>query len=100
MNTPDTIDQLIKELVSVCKGSIHITFNEHTTNYETIEQYLSDSIFDRFSDVEPELKQEIIKAGHIVEVQAYPKTPLGFILVVHHDLKEAFKQAIQGAKEY
>jgi hypothetical protein len=96
MNTQQSID----ELVSICKATVHITFNEHKTNYETIEEYLSDSMFDRFSDVEPELKQQIIDKDLIVEVQAYPRTPVGFILSVHYDLNEALKQAIEGAKNY
>lgn len=95
-----TIESKIKELVSLCKASVTINFNEHTTNYETIEQYLSDSMFDRFSDLEPELKQEIIKADQIVEVEAYPRTPVGFILAIHHDLDKALDVAIEGAREY
>lgn len=90
----------IDELVKLCKGSVHITFNEHTTNYETIHKYLSDSMFSRFDDLEPTLKQEIVDAGVIVEVQAYPKTPVGFILSVHHDLDKALDQAIELAREY
>jgi len=90
----------IKELVAVCEATVHITFNEHRTNYETIEEYLRDSRFDRFSDLEPELKQEIIDKDIIVEVQAYPKTPVGFILAVHHELDEALDTAIAGAKAY
>lgn len=95
----DTSDK-IKELVANCKATVHITFNEHKTNYETIEEYLGDNRFDRFSEVEPELKQDIIKADQIVEVQAYPKTPVGFILAVHHDLDKALDQAIEWAKGY
>ena len=95
-----TTAELIDELNSLSKATVHITFNEHRTSYETIEQYLSDSFFDRFSDVEPELKQEIIKADHIVEVQAYPRTPVGFILAVHHDLNKALEIAIEGARDY
>ena len=90
----------IDELVRLCKGSVHINFNEHTTNYETIEEYLSDSMFDRFNDVESELRQEIIDKGVIVEVQAYPRTPVGFILVVHHNLDKALDEAIEGARDY
>ena len=90
----------IDELVALCKGSVSITFNEHTTNYETLEEYLRDNRFNRFSDLEPELKQEIIGKGIIVEVQAYPKTPVGFILAVHHDLDKALDVAIEGARDY
>lgn len=95
-----TTAKRIEELVRLCKATVHITFNEHKTNYETIERYLGDSMFDRFSDVQPELKKEIIEKDQIVEVQAYPRTPVGFILVVHHNLDEALDQAIDGAREY
>jgi hypothetical protein len=96
MTTKDRIDKL----VSLCKGSVTINFNEHATNYETIEEYLRDSMFNRFDDVAPDLKKEIIKAGLVVEVQAYPRTPVGFILAVHHDLDKALDDAIEGAENY
>ena len=87
----------LEELAKICKCSVWVTINEHTSNYETIEEYLRG---DRFSSLTSADKQAIIDAGTIVEVQAYPRTPIGFILSVHHDLDTALNQAIKWAKEY
>jgi len=91
------VEEQIKELIALCKGSVSITFNEHTTNYQTIEEYLGDDLFD---DLTGDEKKAIIEAGAIIEVHAYPKTPVGFILSVHHDLGKALDQAINEVKEY
>lgn len=87
------------ELVSLCKASVHITFNNHTTNYNTVEQELAENFAGRYSDVPDDIKQEMIKRNTMVEVQFYTHTPIGSYLVVHYDLNKALDEAIEIARE-
>lgn len=82
-------------LISKCKGSVSITFNEHTTNYQTIREYLEQDYCNLFEDLDSDLKEEIIAKNIIVEVHFYPETPVGFYLVVHHDLETAIELALK-----
>lgn len=47
-----------------------------------------------YFNVTDELRAEIIKAGRIVTVHAYPNTPVGFICIGHHDLGAALDAAL------
>ena len=85
MEMQDKIDKL----VGMCKGSVSITYNDHTTNYETVEDYLSRS---EHSDVEEDTRKEMIKRGIVVEVHCYPDTPVGFYCIGHYDLGMALDE--------
>ena len=56
-------------------ASLWITHNEHTTNYESIAEYLVDVPIEELSVKE---KQLCIDTNSIWEMQVYDKTPVGF----------------------
>ncbi len=83
----------LNELVSICKGEVIITVNEHRSNYETPEEYL------HWRKIEVD-DIDAINAGNLYVVQAYPKTPVGFVVVAGADLDKLFDEIIKAAKEY
>jgi hypothetical protein len=73
------------------KASMVITHNDHTTNYQSVEEYLNDYFFNR--DVSEEIKKACIEAGEVWELQWYPETPIGFHVVVGPTLDSCIEQA-------
>ena len=78
------------------KASMSITHNEHTTNYESIREYLDSEWFE---DESEEDKQECIKAGEIWELQWYPDTPIGFYRVFAPTFEKVVEKALQIERE-
>lgn len=91
--------ELIEKLVSMCKGSVSITFNNNTTNYETIKECLESDFTGLYKNIDPEVKERMIELNRMVEVHPYPDTPIGFYHIVHYDLDEALKQAIEAIED-
>ncbi len=85
----------IERLVKHCKGSVSITFNDHTTNYSTVEKELEYNHFNRYDDVPEDVKAEMVKRDTMVEIQFYTDTPVGFYLIVHYDLDKALDEALK-----
>lgn len=85
----------IEQLVSSCKGSVSITFNDNTTNYESVEECLNTDFTGLYKDLDEEVKAEMIKRNRMVEVHFYPNTPVGFYHVTHYDLEMAIDQALE-----
>ena len=86
-----------KELVSLCRASITISVNDHKDYYESIELYISE--VDK-EDIEKEVFEEMVKRDTLVIVQAYAKTPIGFIIVYHYDIDKAVEIALDSVREY
>lgn len=63
------------DIVNLCKCEVSIDIDSFTCNYQTIEQGLQDC---REYKVDEEIIREMRDYGHIVRVQAYPNTPIGF----------------------
>lgn len=89
----------IDRLVSLCKASVSITFNDHTTNYQTVSKELQQNFGGRYSGIDSDVKDEMIKRNTMVEVQFYPDTPVGFYMVAHYDLDAALDEAIKIAEK-
>lgn len=64
----------------------HIEINPQRGVYESIEQYTSR---DDVDPVDKALVAEAARRGHLVVVQCYPQTPIGFYRQPHYDLGEA-----------
>ena len=94
-----TTGEKIAKIVSLCKASVHIKFNDHTTNYSTVEEALGINFGDRYSDIPEDVKAEMIKRNTMVELQCYKNTPIGFYLVVHHDLNAALDEMLEVLEE-
>jgi hypothetical protein len=73
------------------KASFHLMHNEHKACYEPIEQYVERHYIKE--DLTPEMRQRIIEADSIWELQWYPNTPVGFNKVVGSTLQEVLAAA-------
>ncbi len=94
MASMTTIEK-IEKLVAMCKGSVTITFNDNTTNYETVEQCLNSNFGNLYDDLTDEDKQKMIDANIMVDVHAYPDTPVGFYSVTSHSLDHSLDEVIR-----
>lgn len=81
----------LKRLIDLCKASVSVTINEHRNYYQTVEQYLEEADLE---DVDPEVIKKMIELDTIVELQCYPRTPIGFHLIHHYDVDLAIDKAI------
>ena len=72
----------IKTLMGLCKCGVHITVNAHRDYYETVEKH--------FEEPTPEM----IATDTVINVQAYPETPIGSYDVYSHDLDDALDRVI------
>ena len=75
----------IQKLADACKCSFSVTFNQHRDYYESVKSYLGDENLDQFT-------AEMEKTNTIVEIQAYPNTPVSFHIVYSHNLETAIKK--------
>ncbi len=87
-----------KELVSLCKASVSISVNEHKDTYQKLEHYLFE-ITKPEDDIPKEVLDEMLKRDTIVEVRAYPDSPVGFIQVYHYDIDAAIDSVLKLIKE-
>jgi hypothetical protein len=90
----------LKTLLGRCKGGVFLTVNEHKNYYDTIEKTLQD-----YAEMPcpPEFTEEVLsgihRTGNVVDLQFYPDTPIGSYHIVHYDLDDALKIAIECVKE-
>lgn len=83
---------LLTEIVRRCKCAVSITVNQHRNYYQSVETYLDDA--DRLSEIAPKVLAEMQARNTVVEVQAYPNTPVGFYCVAHYDLTAALRDLL------
>lgn len=93
----DCATDLLAEIVATCACHVSVNVNQHRNYYESVEEYFIDG---REGKIEPSVLAEMVSRNTIVEVQAYPKTPVGFIYVAHYDLLTALRKVLECAKEY
>jgi len=84
-----------KELISLCKGSVLISVNDHKDNYESVDEYIDEE--DR-EDIEKEVFDEMVKRDVIVRVYAHPHNPIGFFVITHYDIDKAVNIALDAVK--
>ena len=84
-----------KELVSLCKGSVEMSVNDHKDCYESVEGYINE---DEKGDIEKNVFDEMVKRNTVVRIQAYPHTPIGFFVVYHYDIDLAVEIALNAIK--
>jgi hypothetical protein len=79
------------------KTSLHVTHNQHLGYYETIEQAIATTTYDRrdFPD-EAEIAR-CIETGEVWEIQWYPRTPVSFNRVCAATLSRALQYALEVA---
>lgn len=82
----------LEKLVSLCKGEVSITINEHRSTYDTILEFFDDPRAGR--GVSDELIAEMVKRDQVVCVQFYPHTPVGCHRLYHYDIETAIGAAL------
>jgi len=73
-------------------GSLTITHNEYKNYYETIEEYINESIDEFYREQKIDILDECIKQNSLWEMQVYPDTPIGFYIVYSPTFDGLFKQ--------
>lgn len=82
----------LKELLSKCKASVTITVNQHRDYYSSVKDYIEEQelIYEGLIDeIGSEVYEEMKKTNTIIEIQAYPDTPVGSYRVFHYDIDKA-----------
>lgn len=95
----------LNKLMSMCKASVTVSINDHKGCYITAEQCLYEraemqsckSLYNdmiAYHDITEDVANNIIDSNNLVCVQFYPRTPVSFYCVIHHDLEAAIDEAI------
>jgi hypothetical protein len=102
----NSFDKLVK-IVDALKvkyeygGNLHITFNEHTTNYETVESCLSHEWYDNPTDDGVEArKKRCIAVDKIVDVHIFPVWGHTSVHCFSDNIEDASAIMIENLKHY
>jgi len=82
----------LKELLSKCKASVSITVNQHRDYYQSVKEYIEEQVQldeDLIEDIGLDVYKEMQKTNTIIEIHAYPDTPIGSYRVIHYDVDKA-----------
>ena len=81
----------LKTLLARCKCGVYLTVNEHKDSYQSPADWLDDNEPD---GLPADVRAGILESGVIVQLQFFPDTPVGSYRIVHHDLDEALRLAL------
>jgi len=82
----------LKELLSKCKASVTISVNRHRDYHQSVKDYIEEQeLMDKglIDEIGSEVYEEMKKTNTIIEIQAYPDTPVGSYRVFHYDIDKA-----------
>jgi len=82
----------LKELLSKCKASVSITVNQHRNYYQSVKDYIEEQALideELIDEIGKEVYEEMKKTNTIIEIQAYPYTPIGSNRTFHYDIDKA-----------
>lgn len=84
----------LQELITGCKASVRVTVNEHIDDCRTVREYVDDAR--RYQSELPtaEMEEQMVAANTVVEIQFYPRTPIGFEKVWHSDVELGLAEAV------
>lgn len=85
----------LKELYSLCSVNISIEINPHRAYLMDVKEYINE-IDTR--DVPEDVLREMVQRDTVITVQAYPNTPMSFVLIHHYDIDAALELAINQIK--
>lgn len=86
----------LKTLIASCRCGVYLTVNEHRNYCMTPEKRLEDfSELQCPPDISADVRDGILRTGNIVELHVYPDTPIGSYHIVHYDLDDAVREAIE-----
>lgn len=83
----------LKRILELCKCTVTVQVNEHRVFYESVEKYLSNA-----SVVDPppsDILKGMVERDAVVEITAYPTTPIGSHTVFHYDLDAALDMMLE-----
>ena len=83
----------IHRIAALCKAGVFISINEHRNYYESVTEWLDNHYDTR--DVTDDIRAEMIRTNTTVEISAYPDTPVGCYVVLHHDLATALQRMVE-----
>lgn len=85
-----TETELLVELAALCACSLTVSINDHRAIYRTAAQFIEDhEAVDGDPIAGSAVRDEMIRLDTIIEVHCYPKHPVSFYQVFHHDLRAA-----------
>lgn len=90
------MNEQFKELASICRAGVSISVNPHKSVFESVDEYMSEEVREYVQDG---AFDQMVLLDTIVEIQAYPLSSVGFILVHHHDIDAAISIALEASKE-
>lgn len=88
---------LLTQLLAACRCEVSVTVNAHRNYYESVADYLNRP--DHADVLSDNVRAEMIARDTIVEVQAYPDTPIGFHKSVHWDVVSALQEVLKSVSE-
>jgi hypothetical protein len=83
---------LIGRIVALTKCGTHIGVNEHRNYYEPVGVYLD---HDDDPRIPPDVRRVMVETDTIVEITCYVTTPVGSVVVYHHDLTAALTEMLR-----
>ena len=102
----------ISELIQLCRAGVYIGVdnhkapftlmcNQHKDYYQDPEHYIRDLTpgGEELDEVPRDVIEEMIKRDTIIELQFYPRTPVGFYKIYHYDIDAAIEQALEIARK-
>jgi hypothetical protein len=87
------MDKLSK-IIAHCKCGVHLFVNSHRDIYVDIKEELENMESLGF-EIEPDIRAKMIETDTLIDIQAYPETPIGFYKVLHYDLGAALDEMLQ-----
>lgn len=84
----------LKELLSKCKASVSINVNQHRDYYQSVKDYIEEQAQldeDLIEEIGLDVYEEMQKTNTVIEIQAYPDTPIGSYRVMHYDIDKAIQ---------
>jgi hypothetical protein len=86
----------LKTLLARCKCGVYLMVNKHRDYYETVEQRLDwYAKHECPPEISDEVRAGILASETIVDLCFYPDTPIGSYHIVHHNLDEALRLALE-----
>lgn len=84
------MQELLEQIMKKCAAGFTLSVNPHRVSYESIEDYLIHEDFDFTNN--SKIFEQMLSHNTLVEVQAYPATPIGFYSVYHYDIRRAIEE--------
>lgn len=84
----------LKELLSKCKASVSITVNQHRDYYQSVKDYIEEQAQldeDLIEEIGLDVYEEMQKTNTVIEIEAYPDTPIGSYRILHYDIDKAVR---------